>query len=732
MILTSIELNNFMCYSGTKNRFDFKEGINVIIGDNGYGKSKLFDAFYWVMYDECFNTSQKAFRSTSQLKKLIVSDKTIAETSQGPITASVILTFHNKEKDSIYILERRYQVRKVGDTIMEDAESEEIVSHKEMSILNARVVTDPVRIEAIKKLILPDNIKPYMWFQGEQVESIIDFNKQDTLTRAINVLSNITRFDNIINIADSLKESSTRELNRKQRDLSKDRGESERLELDRQEILRQIKQYELQELQIKDNLAKAEERSEMLLNKQAEATKIRELDERRKAIEKNLNEVQFEFNTEQINLHKRMFTNKWVLKGTEGLFEEYSKIYNDFEQKKLQKQADLKAKIKVENEMIKEMQTRLPIDVPEPIHVQTMLNAERCLVCDREAPKGSDAWLKIKELLDRSQMKLKKLEDEDQAIHNFSPDLKKLYQNGLGMSHVISRIDDDIANTFERLQKLSTKRKTLADDLRKVEDEVKSLEAETALTGSDAINLLNDYNAMNDLARRSSTEANNLEHLINRKKEGLESINKKLSDLVVGTLPAYLEEKVKVLDEFYQVAHSTRKRVFNKLVQMLETEANKHYLEMIQGNLSARGMIRLKELSNGKNYMPELVDEQGNVLLQLNTGNIILIKLATIMAIISARQGSRDTELYTLITDAPMSVFGEDYTIGFCKTVSKVYRQSIIMSKEFYRNEKLRKQLLDGEVNDIKVGKVYMITPSIAENERTNRNSLSTNIKPLN
>jgi DNA sulfur modification protein DndD len=729
MILTSIQLNNFMCYAGN-NRFDFKEGINVIIGDNGYGKSKLFDAFYWVMYDECFNTALKAFRTTSKLKKLIVSDKAIAETDEGLITTSAILTFHNVEKDSIYILERRYQIRKVGESIMEDGESEEIISHKEMSILNAKIITDPVKIEAIKKMILPDNIKPYMWFQGEQVESIIDFNKQDTLTQAINVLSNISRFDNIIEIADSLKESSGKELNRKQRDLSKDRGESERLELERRQMLDQIKQFEKQELKVKDNLAMAEERSETLLNKQAEATKIRELEERRKSIERNLNEVQFEFNSEQINLHKRMFTNKWILKGTDNLFEEYSQKYNDFERKKLQKQADLKAKLKAEKEMIKEMQTRLPIDVPEPIHVQTMLDAERCLVCDREAPKDSEPWLKMKELLDRSQMKLKKLE-EDQPLQDFSPDLKKLYQNGLGMSHVISRIDDDIAYTFERIQKLSSKRKSLSDDLRKVEEAINGLIADTALSISDASNLLNEYTAQNDLARRSLTEANNLEHLINKKKDDLEMINKKLGDLVVGDLPEFLKEKVKVLEEFYEVAHSTRKRVFNKLVQMLEGEANKHYQEMIQGNLSARGIIKLKELSNGKNYMPELVDERGNVLLQLNTGNIILIKLATIMAIISARQGSRDSELYTLITDAPMSVFGEDYTIGFCKTVSKVYRQSIIMSKEFYRNEKLRQELLNRD-NEIKLGNVYMITPSIPENERSNRNGLSTNIKLLN
>ena len=44
--------------------------------------------------------------------------------------------------------------------------------------------------------------------------------------------------------------------------------------------------------------------------------------------------------------------------------------------------------------MIKELQTRFPIDVPEPIHVERMLEGKHCLVCDREAPKDSDPWLK--------------------------------------------------------------------------------------------------------------------------------------------------------------------------------------------------------------------------------------------------------------------------------------------------------------------------------------------------
>lgn len=729
MILKSIELNNFMCYAGT-NRFDFTEGINVIIGDNGYGKSKLYDAFYWVMYNECFDTSKKEFVQTKLLKRQIISDKTIKEQEDGIITASVILTFHNIERDSVFILERRYSVNKSDDIIKEDQDSEEIVWSKDLSFLNAREVNDKEEIKRIKNNILPDNIKSYMWFQGEQVESIIDFNKSDTLTQAINVLSNITRFDNIIGIAEGLKESSTKEFNKKQRDLSSNKGESERLELDRQNLLDRIKGLELQDIQIKDNLATAEEKSEMLLNKLSDAKNIREIEAKRNSIEKNLKEVQEEYDEEQINLHKRMFTNKWVLKGTESLFEEYSKLYNQFEHKKIQNEAQIQAKLDSENALMIELQARLPIDVPEPIHVEYMLSIERCLVCDREAPKDSEPWLKMKELIDRSQMKIKTLEDEEKSVHNFSGDLKKLYHNGLGLSHNIKNIDDDIVSTYKRVRRLDKRRKSLTEELSKIESEKNSLIVDAALNVNQANNLLNEYKAQDELKIRSINEVNSNANIIARRKEDLTKIEADLNKLVIGEIPAYLLEKVKVINEFHQIAHSTRKRIFGKLVQSLENEANKHYLEMTQGNMASRGIIKLKELSNGKNYMPELVDEHGNVLLQLNTSNIILIKLATIMAIISARQGSRDTDLYTLITDAPTSVFGEDYTIGFCKTVSRVYRQSIIMSKEFYKNIALREQLLTD--SEIKLGKVYLITPSIPENTRSNRNSLSTNIEKLN
>ncbi|MEO9475518.1 MAG: AAA family ATPase [Cyclobacteriaceae bacterium] len=730
MILESVELVNFLCYSGDKNKFEFKEGINVIVGDNGYGKSKLYDAFYWVMYDKIFDTNAKSFRTTSQIKDQLVSDKAKNDTDHGPIQVSVKLTFHDTEKDEVYILERKYEIRKSDGGILSDDASELIISHKELSYMNARVVNDPHKIDIIKGKILPDNIKPYMWFQGEQVESIIDFNQNDTLTQAINVLSNISRYDNIITLADSLKESGIKELNRKKRDLSKDLTASEELEVRRKRIEEKIHAKQIQEVQIKDNQAKAEERSERLLNQLSDAKRIRELEQDRKNIEENLRRVREEHLEAQIAYHKKMFTNKWVLKSTEGIFDDYSKAYDGYEQTKLKKETERKANLMAADKLLKEMQTRLPIDVPEPIHMEKMLEIERCLVCDREAPEGSEPYQKMKEILERSKMRAQDMVEEDKPKNDFSMDLKKLYQNGLAMSHLIDGVDDDITRALEQLDKLDSRRRELQEEYDKLDSQVKAVIGETAINVNDANNLINEYSAQNDMAKNAIEQSSQLKYEIEKLESELALIEKDLTGLVVGELPVYLEEKVEVLNDFQAIAHSTRKRVFNRLVEMLESEANRHYQEMTSANLSAKGIIRLRELSNGKNYMPELVDEQGNVLRQLNTSNIILIKLATIMAIVSARQSSRDTDLYTLITDAPTSVFGEDYTIGFCRTVSKVYRQSIIMSKEFYKNEKLRKELLqDDEIN---LGNVWMITPSIPEAERTNRNSLTTHIQKLN
>ena len=728
MIIEKIELENFMCYAG-KSSMEFTEGINVIIGDNGYGKSKLYDAFYWVMYDQVFVPEKKEFQNTKAVKSKIISDKAKSNAKDGKVSTSVSITFHNLEKDNVYILERKYTANILDGKIVETNDSEFTVMKKDLSYLNARMVNDEEEKRRIVSNILPPKMKDYLWFQGEQVDSIIDFNKQDTLTKAINVLSSITRYDELKDIAAAAAKSGNTEYDREVRRLSKDIDKSEELGKQKTKLEEKVADLQKDEKEVNENLSRAEARCEELLNKQADAQKVNELQERKKGVFNLLTELNEALKEEQFSFHRKMFRNKWVLKGTESLHAEFSNRFSIYENKKLEKAAEIKAALAAEDAVVKKLQTRLPLDVPEPIYVQRMLDEEKCLVCDREAKKDSDAWKKIKELIDRPDKKLKSADDEPISKQNFTDDFKRLYQNGLALTHRIEEIDSDIKDTLKKISSINTKIKDANKQMNKVEEDIQKLLSDTSLTSEDAANILNEYSIQNKKSKDFKDELNKITQQIEHFKSNLKSVNDQLKELVTGEIPKWLIEKKDVLNDFESIASSTRERVFNNLIAQLEKEANSHYEAMTSGNKSTRGQIKLRRLPNG-NFMPEIIDNSGVPLLGSNTSNLILVKLATIMAIISAKSNDGVVSFYTLITDAPTSVFGEDYTIGFCKTISKVYRQSIIMSKEFYKNQNLRNELLTNP--EIKIGKVFMITPSIPETERSNRNNLSTKIEALN
>jgi DNA sulfur modification protein DndD len=297
------------------------------------------------------------------------------------------------------------------------------------------------------------------------------------------------------------------------------------------------------------------------------------------------------------------------------------------------------------------------------------------------------------------------------------------------MAHRIDEIDLDIEETLRRIRNISTRIREVNKEISKTDEDIQKLLSDTSLNADSAEHIIAEYSIQNKYVKDFSEQLNAITQKLDNGKSTLRDINEKLKSLVTEEIPRWLVEKRDVLIDFESIATSTRDRVFSNLISQLEKEANIHYEAMTSGNKSVRGQIKLRRLPNG-NYMPEIIDENGNPLLGSNTSNLILVKLSAIMAIISAKTSSGLVDLYTLITDAPTSVFGEDYTIGFCKTVSKVYKQSIIMSKEFYKNQALKNELLSNP--DIKIGKVYIITPTVLELDRSNRNNLSTKIDSLN
>jgi len=731
MIITKIEITDFMCYAGNDNIFDFTEGLNIIIGDNGYGKSKLFDAFYWVLYDSIYVPEIKKFLPTEskEIGINLISDKAKYDSIDGSVKALVKITFHNIENDSVYIWEREYRATKQGSDWISDRKSIETIWKKELSYLNAKVVELEYDKDRIRKQILPETIKPYMWFQGEQVETMIDFKDSETLTTAINILSDISRFDRYVETTTYLYLSANKEYTKNLTELSKDKDKSIVLESEKNKLDEDIIRLENENEIVEANYAKAENDCTDLLSKINEAQDVNKFQAKKDALNEKFEEIESDYKKSEIGFHKKMFKEFWILKGTEHFIDKYSEKYHQYNELHYEIINEFKRKYEHEHEILKKLQTRLPFNVPDDMYIDEMLKKEKCLVCDREAKENSDAWLKIKELKDRKEESLK-VQNKQPFKNNFEYEFTELLHNARTLRIKINNTDESINEALQFREDYKIKRDETNAKIKALNEQIEQLLHDSSLkSASQAKNIVNEYTRKKDDSYRYQQKIENNKKSIENKRYRINEILLELSKNSNKPVPENLQEKVNILHDLKSIAISTRKRVYKQLIEKLEKEMNIHYKNMTAGLNSYRGNLKLVERSKD-NYVPQIQNEEGYQDTLLNTSNLMLIKLATIMAIITAKKDARSTDLYTLITDAPLSTFGDSYILGFCKTVSSVYRQSIVMSKEFYHNEALKEQLL--KEPDIKLGKVYILTPSLKEKERSNRNNLSTIIKPIN
>lgn len=728
MIVNSITLKNFQCYYDEV-KFEFKDGLNVVIGDNGAGKSKLYDAFYWVLYDQVFDSLNRDFKKTNQVKGNLISDKAKALCEPGGMAKAVVeMVVYNPKREIEYTLTRSYTVSKnEAGALKQDPESSFNILQTDKFKMS-RPVVNQGDITSLLKAILPDDVKTYMWFQGEQVDSLIDFKNNSTLTNAINVLSDIRDFDFYEEVSKRAYEAAEKEYHREMKKVSSDTRKNEDLENQKARIQRDLANLEEEKKLAADNLTYADEKKDKLLNKVDDAQRIKELNNKESNLKDRLKDIDGRLVKMKAGINKSLISRNWILKGAGSLVELYAEKYDQYIQNRNRQEAEFSANQKALDELYKEF--RLPVDVPEPIYVKQMIDQERCLVCDREALHGSEPYQKLLGLLERSKIHKQKPKPEPINKHDFLKDFRSLYQNGLNLQGLINQADYEIRTAIEDILDLEKTYKATKADLDNVQRErMEAVNASSVGSIDSSIDIVNEFQSQLSAIVKFEKTLERLKYEIASKEKEAKRIDEELKGLSTGKISPVLEEKVRVLEDFRDIAKSTRERVFNRLILQLEEEANLHYYNMTAENNSVRGVIKLEKQANG-NYMPKNLKGDGSFLSSPNDSNIILIKLAVIMAIISAKKNSPAADLYPLITDAPTSKFGDNYAIGFCRVASQVYAQSIVISKDFYLKPDLLNRLFS-EVGD-KLGNVYLIEPTLSEEaQREHRDELEVRLTQI-
>lgn len=694
MLIKSLSMKNFLCFSGghDENLFEFEEGLNLIVGTNGQGKSKIYDAFRWVVYDQIFNSTARQFEPTRKIKDALISDKAKNECSIGSkIRAEVTIVVTGKGNKE-FRLTRIFESLKKSENDWDSNRAESKLMIDEKKAVKWSLV-DNSEHSSILERIIPGHLSPYLWFQGEQVQELMDFANTSTLSKAIELLSNVSDYDKIIDLVSKESVNATGAYHKAQKKNSKDKDASAKLEQQRKELLDRLEKA-TQELRdanqnkniASENLDKLASRIDEAEGKEADKAKFKDLIAR---IERNSRELE----KAQIEFPKKMFNDYWVLISARGTLNKFSDAFSNYNERHLE----------ILN-VATNQNFMLPINVPEPIHLDKMIKAEKCLVCGREAEKGSPAHDHMISMLQRND----EPDPKDVFRNDFSHYLKKLYDNQMQFGKLID-------NTPERISESSRKISELKNSI--IEDEAEKLEIENKFAGfvddDDSERVASSFRVNRRNQDRYFNEIKNKEAEIERIEDALSDVNEKIKKLSLGAIDPNIEQAHELFIDLKAIAEDTRKNVFKKLVGTLEAKANELFEKMTLGTEAIKGFIKLKENSSGL-YVPSLIGTDGLVLNNPNESNIILEKLALIMAILGARSGGVGN--YALISDAPTSKMDTKYTLGFYRTVREQYKQSIIMTFNFAEDDDLSPF---DELDISTLHKIRAHTPGGDKNDRT-------------
>jgi DNA sulfur modification protein DndD len=678
MLIKSIKLKNFQCYYGDKHKINFTEGLNIITGSIASGKSKLFDAFYWVLNDKIFVTG-KEWVSTKGLGISLVNDKAKYESQsvddliETSVEIVVKTTAGRNTKPIEYTIRREYLIsrRTMKDcfdsstwTTSTPTLTVEYVNHKNS---NHEIAQGQEAKEIIENLF-PSKISPYIWFQGEALDKLIDFDNKGTLRRAIDYISYVPLYktmNNIITTVDNKISKTAR------KEIGKLSGNVKLYN----ELSRQIEE---KKKSIKNNKQLLEDKSITLGER---SDQMEEVESALSALAEfpKLSEEKIEINNDLININndierldiieRKRFSSLWMLYGTKS---------------SLQTAADRLIEFEDHRQSLISKEYELPEDVPGDVYLNKMLKNELCMICDRPAKKDSEAYNNIKGKLNRK-IKPEYLTPENEQINTevltFKAKLGSLSRN-------YDSIKIEIIAHKQKLDDLYEERNIFKDKLQAVNDDINKLYTKRGIDVSEGAKTHSrkhgEYKTLNE-------EIRNLNRKIEAYKASLRDAEMQIAKLEseqskiqrVNTDVNVIEEEIEKYTK-YLVNHISEieQKEYNKLIDQIESEANMNFEQITSVNRTIDGKIKIDR----ETFRVLNVNEEGRELQNYNTGHYTLMKMCIINAIISLTNDYKN-ESYPFITDAPTSNLDDKATFAYLESISGTFEQSIVITKDISEDE---------------------------------------------
>ena len=671
MKINSITINNFQSYYGEQT-IEFGDGLNLIIGNGGKGKSKLFNAFYWVLFgkiyvtsegwcttDNLYQSSHKALHNYEYFNKKALSEAKV----DGKISCSVQLELED-DKGNNYIIERQ------ASTIRQPQSEWDKPESWSLPVASLKVTYDvPTGTKTVNGIIadgvvsdlFPEGIRGYIWFQGESLDSLINFRNRQNLKEAVRHISYYPFYEKLTAIIGEAKNKIAKQEVRKLTEVNKQNNEAkallarirmlrERIQIEEENKKKHQQNIEIIQVALADDESKMEGLAGF-------SNLISDYDNCEKEIIR-LNNRLTELDTEQ----RRLLPSLWLLRGIDGMIEQSKQIISSH----------------VEEES--SLPEKKYIDEPSRIKLEEILNKDhRCFVCGSpvdEAHPHAVEW--IMNRLKMQEEYYKELEDYRNNMEfskQFNMFVGKIQDYPDYLLRSLKGIDkqfQDIADDEEKLMALRKKQHDKKNELeKKIEDVKRKYGVDPHKEASNVPRLTTSIKASRSNLEKEKKLLNSCISTIKEYNLHLEEAERNLgSSSGTSAITKVAETEWKNISIFLEsICRDVQEKARKELISKIRIRANEFYDKFTEHDRGYKGRIEIND------------DYTISFDAGLNTSHEDRKKMSIINALLSLNQEAIGT-YYPFISDAPTSSFDPSTTHKYLMGIKDIFHQTIIMTKD--------------------------------------------------
>ena len=685
MIIKEIRIKNFRSYYGDKNTFELSDGLTLILGDNGDGKTTFFEALQWLLN----TTIDKG--NLDHLSEMCKSKMEIGD----QVEVSVFMLFDHYGEKSVeksFTVERKKDFYKVGPIryIGYETKGAERVQVSGSSLIDR---------------CYDAFIQRFSLFKGESELNV--FDNPTALKELVDKFSDIRKFDKLVEYTASFEDKANAAYVKEMKSDKKVAGEAKSLEM---QINRLAEDISIKKKDIKEKNTSLEfysKRLDELEESQETSERYKEIQSRLKTKEERRTKLNAIISS--VDYNHALLDKMWILCAFPTILQEFKRKCSalSVEKRKQEKDYDRQKAIEIGKlEAVKEMQgalvngaPELPWYLPNQETMEEMLHDHICKVCGRPAEVGSEAYSFMLQKLEdykrhiamEAERKVQKeaIEEKElfkndniESLHNLSISL-----SGSNESYV-SGIVSEIRDRLELVESRTAELKEVEKQIQDIIDEKSRLLIQAGNVSEEILEKdFNDIKGLFEQKGRAEVRLSELNSELAQLQSKMEGLQDQMDELKPGSSQVKVYRDVhRVLEQIAEAFSCAKKENLRRFLSDLQDKANS-YLQVLSAS-DFHGMIRLRQTADDSTEI-RLYSSNGSEIKKPSGSQKTVMYISVLFAISDFTQEKRDED-YPLVFDAATSSFGDFKEENFYNVIDGLNKQCIIVTKDFITKGKVR------------------------------------------